>query len=254
MTTALELSHISVEFGGVLALDDVSFELREGEVMGLIGPNGAGKTTLINVVSRLYRHARGDLRVNGHRTVGLRPHDLVALGVARTFQAPPQLSELSVEEVMLIGSHSTHRATSWRDVLKTRGAQAINDANRTLVGEVLERLHLADVKTESFADLPYASQKLVDLGRALCQRPTLLLLDEPCAGLSATEKREFVQVLREIREDNVLSIVLVEHDIETVLAVSDRVCVLSFGRKIAETSPDQVMGLPEVRREYLGKP
>ncbi|WP_160573624.1 ABC transporter ATP-binding protein [Actinomadura physcomitrii] len=243
---ALSIDGVSVQFGGVWALQEVGFELEAGTTLGLIGPNGAGKTTLLNVISRIHRDAKGDIRLHGESIARLSPHHLTTRGLARTFQSPPALSELSVRELLQIGYVAGQNSRRGRHRLR-RGS------DDRLIDEVLAGLGLLELRDEGCSSLAYAEQKLADLGRALCQRPSVLLLDEPCAGLNAEEKREFVDVIRGVQEERPMSVVLVEHDIETVLAVSDRVLVLSFGRKIAETDPSRVMDLPEVRREYLGE-
>lgn len=243
---ALSIEDVSVQFGGVWALQDVGFDLAAGSTLGLIGPNGAGKTTLLNVVSRLHRSAQGQVRLHGESMARLAPHEVTARGLARTFQSPPSLSELSVREVLQIGYVAGAGA-------RRQGRSLRRRIDERLIDDVLDRLGLLGMRDESCARLAYAQQKLVDLGRALCQRPSVLLLDEPCAGLNSEEKREFVQLIKRFQAERPMSVVLVEHDVETVLEVSDRVLVLSFGRKIAETDPDHVMDLPEVRREYLGE-
>ncbi|MFN3286312.1 MAG: ABC transporter ATP-binding protein [bacterium] len=233
----LEISGVSVAFGGVRALNDVTVSVEGGQVLGLIGPNGAGKTTLLNVVSRFVPPQRGDLRLGNRSLLRYRPDQLVRLGVARSFQIPQLFSGLTVlDHLRLAAERSTRQRGSAERVAR----------------EVLEEFGLGEVATSFPHLLPSAVQKRVDLARAVAARPQLLLLDEPAAGLGAEERVGFARWLREFRRRQGCAVVLVEHDVELVAGCSDRVVVLDFGRIIASGSPEEVRRDPAVLQAYLG--
>jgi branched-chain amino acid transport system ATP-binding protein len=228
----LEVDGVTRRFGGVVALDDVSLDAREGEIVGLIGPNGAGKTTLFNVVTRLYRPERGRLEFAGRSLLRTPPYRIVRHGIARTFQNVELFDSMTVRENVLVGAHA-----------RTGGRSA---------DEVLDYVGLGTVARRRARALPYGTRKRVQLARALASHPRLLLLDEPAGGLDHEEVAELGGFLRRLRADFELTILLVEHHMNLVMSVSDRVHVLNFGRRIASGPPDEVRRDPVVVDAYLG--
>jgi branched-chain amino acid transport system ATP-binding protein len=248
----LRVEEVGVRFGGIVALDGVSFAVMPGEIVGLIGPNGAGKTTLFNCLSRLYECDRGDIWFGAERLRSVPRHRIAALGIGRTFQNLALFRSMSVLDNVMVGGHSRTRGGFLANALRLPHACREEAAAHRRAAELVRMLGLEAVAERRIADLPFGTQKRVELARALAAQPKLLLLDEPASGLNHEEVGLLGALIRDIRDKLRLTVLLVEHHMNLVMSISDRVVALNFGRKIAEGTPDEVRSHPELIKAYLG--
>jgi len=248
----LAISELTVSFEGLRALDDVSFSVEEGQIFSVVGPNGAGKTTVFNCISRICRQDSGDILFNGQGLSHQKPHQVSQLGIARTFQNIELFEGMTVLDNILSGCHNRIRTNLLGTLLFTPKVRRMETAARKAAEEVIEFLELEAVRRSPVAALPYGIQKRVELGRALAMKPTLLLLDEPAAGLNTEETEELAFWVQEIRSGHGITLFLVEHDMEFVMDLSDRICVLDHGRVIAEGRPEEIQSDSRVMDAYLG--
>jgi branched-chain amino acid transport system ATP-binding protein len=248
----LRVREVGVRFGGIVALDGVSFDVASGQIVGLIGPNGAGKTTLFNCLSRLYECDKGEIFFAGEALARVPRHRVAALGIGRTFQNLALFRTMSVLENVLVGSHCRTRTGFLRNALRTKSVHREEAVTEAKARELIRLLELEPVAKVAVADLPFGTQKRVELARALASEPKLLLLDEPASGLNHEEVTALGTLIRHIRERLKLTVLLVEHHMSLVMSISDRVVALNFGRKIAEGSPAEVRAHPELVKAYLG--
>lgn len=250
--SSLVVENLSIEFGGVHAVDDVSFEVEPGETFAIIGPNGAGKSTIFNLISRIYEPTGGAIRYGGRDLLGVAAHQVVDLGIARTFQNIDLFEQATVLQNLLVGRHSRMSGNLFRDFLFIAGARAREREHRRKVEDIIDLLEIAHYRDQRISDLPYGARKNVELARALCAEPTLLLLDEPASGLNQEETDDVSFWLDDIKHDLGVTLIMVEHDMGLVGRVADRVMAINDGKLLAIGTPAEVRNDPAVQRAYLG--
>lgn len=250
----IALDSVTLRFGGLVAVNSVSFAVEEGEVFAIVGPNGAGKSTIFNLISRFYTPAEGDIRWQGKSILGLSPSEVPSLGIARTFQNIELFERMSVLDNLLIGRHRHVRSSIVGDLLFTPFVRREEHRHREAVEHVIDFLDLQPYREKPVGGLPYGVRKVVELARALSTQPTLLLLDEPASGLSVEETQDLAFWIEDIKTQMGITILMVEHDMKLVSAVSDRVLALADGKPLALGSPTEVMAHQAVIAAYLGKP
>ena len=248
----LELAGVTKQFGGLFAVNNVSFTLDEGEILSMIGPNGAGKTTAFNCVTGLYPVTKGSVLLDGVSITGLPPHRITRLGIARTFQNIRLFQLMNCLDNVMVGYHWLMREAVWDAAVRTPLARRDERAARARALDLLEQLGLERYAGSYARELPYGLQRRLEIARALAAAPRLLLLDEPAAGLNPQEKNELMALIARLRSEG-LTIFLIEHDMKVVMGISDRIVVLDYGEKITEGTPLEVRANPRVIEAYLGR-
>jgi branched-chain amino acid transport system ATP-binding protein len=251
-----EVNNLSMSFGGLKALDDITFGVQQGEIYAIIGPNGAGKTTLFNCINGIYLPDKGHILFKGRNIRGKKPDRIAKLGIARTFQNIELFNNMNSMENIMLGRHLHMKTGLFRGIAmwgKRSFAGRDEMKNRLKVEEIIDFLDLQSARNKYVGGLPYGVQKQIELARALALEPQLLLLDEPCAGMNSEEKQDMIFWVKDIQDELGVTILLIEHDMTMVMDISDRILVLNFGRPITEGTPEEVRKHPEVLKAYLGE-
>ena len=250
------IDNLTITFGGLVAVDRVSINVKPGSIFSIIGPNGAGKTTIFNCISGLYKPDTGSIFFKGEDIIGLKPHRIAQKGISRTFQNIELFSRMTVMENLMLGRHIHMKTGIWTGAtFFRRGSSAAKDEikHRERVEHIIDLLDLQAARNQFVGGLPYGTQKLVELGRALALEPKLLLLDEPSAGMNSEEKQDLIFWVKDIQDELGVTILLIEHDMKMVMDISDSILAINFGKPITEGTPEEVQRHPEVLKAYLGE-
>jgi branched-chain amino acid transport system ATP-binding protein len=247
-----KVDNISLQFGGLKAVDSVSFDVQKGEIFTIIGPNGAGKTSIFNLISRLYNSTSGKLSFEGRDITTVPPHKIAALGIARTFQNIELFENATLLQNLLVGRHCHSRTQLWQEILFLPNVKRAERDHRRKAEEVIEFLDLQAYRDKLIAGLPYGVRKVTEVARALCSEPKIILLDEPSSGLNVEETNDMAFWIKDIKNELGITVLMVEHDMTLVNRVSDRVLALNYGRVMASGKPAEVQSHPDVIAAYLG--
>ena len=252
-TPVLETHHLGINFGGLKAVDDFNLTVGRTEIAGLIGPNGAGKTTIFNLLTKVYQPTAGTILLDGNDTAGMNTVQVNKAGIARTFQNIRLFSSLSVEDNVKIGLHNEIQSDMWSDIFRLpRHWKSERFAHERAL-ELLSIFHMESLANAQAGSLPYGAQRRLEIARALATNPSILLLDEPAAGMNPSETSELMENIRKIRDTFQIAVLLIEHDMNLVMGICEGICVVNFGRVIAKGDPDAIKNNPDVIEAYLGK-
>jgi len=250
------VDNLSISFGGIKALQNISFTMNKGEIFSVIGPNGAGKTTLFNCISGLYKPDQGNIRFNDKQIENKKPDAIAKMGIARTFQNIELFSHMNTMENIMLGRHIHMKTGLFKGMFmwgKSSFAAREEVLHREKVEQIIDLLELQNVRDKFVGSLPYGTQKLIELGRALALEPSLLLLDEPCAGMNSEEKQDMIFWIKDIQTDLGISILLIEHDMKMVMDISNRVMAINFGQPVTIGTPEEVQQNKDVLKAYIGE-
>ena len=249
----LEMANITKTFGGLKAISDVTFSLEKGRIVSIIGPNGAGKTTFFNALTGIYRPDTGTIKFNGKNLIGLRPDQIAACGIARTFQNIRLFADMTVIENIMVGMHVHLKQSALQTLFRMPGFNREEKEAEAKALRLMRYVGLSNVENELAKNLPYGAQRRLEIARALAADPLLLLLDEPAAGMNPQETEDIIKLFRDIRDNMGITILLIEHDMRVVMNISEDICVMDYGVKIAQGTPDQIRNNTKVIEAYLGR-